>query len=282
MTATGDIGAYYDALTPVLRQLWGDNFHIGLWPDDTEPAEPAADRMAAVTAAGDRLTDLLLRELRPRSGQKFLDMGCGIGRPALRLARSTGSHVTGITISTTQVALATARAEAAGLGDRARFQHADATCLPFTDHSYDAAWAIESLLHIADTRKALTELHRVLAPGSPFAVSDMILRGSDTGRHAHSSITPVGTLLVHLAETGYHVEKIIDLDAQLHRSLQHLEADLARHHDELRAAHGDQAVDALSRILRKTVPHVGSVFGYVVITARAIPVPAPDTTARPR
>jgi hypothetical protein len=34
MNRTGDVGAYYDVLTPLLQQLWGGNFHIGLWPED--------------------------------------------------------------------------------------------------------------------------------------------------------------------------------------------------------------------------------------------------------
>jgi cyclopropane fatty-acyl-phospholipid synthase-like methyltransferase len=261
MTATGDVGAYYDVLTPVLRQLWGENLHIGLWPDESDD----------VAAAGDRLTDLLLSELLLRPEQRLLDIGCGIGGPALRLARTTGASVSGVTISTTQVALATARAEAAGLERRATFHLADATHLPFADHSLDAAWAIESLLHISDTHAAVAETRRVLRPGSPLVISDMILRGEDPSRHEHSSVKPLTTLLALLTDRGFTVEKVQDLDEHLDQSLRRLEADLTRQHDVLRAAHGDDAVDALSRILRKTIPGIGTVFGYVVVTARTVP-----------
>jgi cyclopropane-fatty-acyl-phospholipid synthase len=57
--------------------------------------------------------------------QKVLDIGCGWGGLALTLARETGAAVDGITLSTEQLATAQARAEAAGLGGRARFSLTD-------------------------------------------------------------------------------------------------------------------------------------------------------------
>ncbi|MFD5463357.1 SAM-dependent methyltransferase [Kitasatospora sp. NPDC127059] len=268
MNRTAHIGTYYDVLTPLLEHLWGGNLHIGLW---SEPAtdEPAEDDTAAVTAAGDRLTDLLLSELPLHPGHRFLDVGCGTGHPARRLARTTGAHVTGITISTTQVQLANSRTETAGLSHLARFQYADATDLPFPDRSFDGAWAIESLLHIPDTRRALTELRRVLAPGSPLLISDMILRAPDPERHDHSSLTPLTTLRTHLEDSGFQIEKITDLDEHLHRSLNRLDADLNRRRPHLNDIHGPQATDALTRILHKTLPGIGTTFGYVALTARS-------------
>ncbi|GAQ51815.1 SAM-dependent methyltransferase [Streptomyces acidiscabies] len=275
MTASGDVGTYYDLLTPLLQQLWGGNFHIGLWPESPPPpdthtptdttADPT-DPLASVVEAGDRLTDLLLRELDPHPGRNVLDIGCGIGHPALRLARTTGAQITGITISTSQVRIATDHAARAGLDHLARFQYADATALPFTDHAYNAAWAVESLLHIPDTHRALTEIHRVLAPGSPFVISDMILRAPDRAEHAHSSITPLPELLALLDTTGFRTTRIIDLDDHLSRSLHRLRTDLDRHRTHAGQQH-DEAIDALTRILDKILPGIGTVFGYTVITA---------------
>jgi cyclopropane-fatty-acyl-phospholipid synthase len=54
-----------------------------------------------------------------------LDIGCGWGGLALTLAVEYGARVTGITLSTEQLALAQARAEAAGLADRVQFRLAD-------------------------------------------------------------------------------------------------------------------------------------------------------------
>jgi len=51
-----------------------------------------------------------------------LDIGCGWGGMAITLAQDFGARVTGITLSTEQLAEARARAEAAGLSDRITFQ----------------------------------------------------------------------------------------------------------------------------------------------------------------
>jgi cyclopropane-fatty-acyl-phospholipid synthase len=54
-----------------------------------------------------------------------LDIGCGWGGMALTLARDYGARVTGITLSTEQLAEARARAEAEGLSDRVTFELLD-------------------------------------------------------------------------------------------------------------------------------------------------------------
>ncbi|HUZ63750.1 MAG TPA: cyclopropane-fatty-acyl-phospholipid synthase family protein [Acetobacteraceae bacterium] len=60
-----------------------------------------------------------------RPGLTVLDVGCGWGGMALTLARDFGARVTGITLSTEQLAEARARAEAEGLSDRVRFELQD-------------------------------------------------------------------------------------------------------------------------------------------------------------
>jgi cyclopropane-fatty-acyl-phospholipid synthase len=70
-----------------------------------------------------RLVATKLRLDRP--GLSVLDIGCGWGGLALTLAAEYGARVTGITLSTEQLELARARAAAAGLADRVRFELAD-------------------------------------------------------------------------------------------------------------------------------------------------------------
>ena len=66
----------------------------------------------------------LLRKLALSPGQRVLDIGCGWGGLGLTLAQA-GAQVTGVTLSTEQLATARARAQAAGLADRARFELID-------------------------------------------------------------------------------------------------------------------------------------------------------------
>ena len=54
-----------------------------------------------------------------------LDIGCGWGGMALYLARELGARVTGLTLSTEQLAVARERARAAGLEDRVEFHLRD-------------------------------------------------------------------------------------------------------------------------------------------------------------
>jgi cyclopropane-fatty-acyl-phospholipid synthase len=64
---------------------------------------------------------LLLRD----SGMEVLDIGCGWGGLALTLARDYGARVLGVTLSQEQLSEAQARAKAAGLDDRVRFELRD-------------------------------------------------------------------------------------------------------------------------------------------------------------
>jgi cyclopropane-fatty-acyl-phospholipid synthase len=59
------------------------------------------------------------------SGQRVLDIGCGWGGLALYLAETCGSHVTGITLSEQQLAVARVRAAEKGLGAIADFRLQD-------------------------------------------------------------------------------------------------------------------------------------------------------------
>ncbi|MEU0742870.1 methyltransferase domain-containing protein [Streptomyces sp. NPDC006134] len=156
---------FYDNFTEVFRDLWGDNLHVGYWHDAFDEAP--------ITKATDQLTDQLIARLAPRPGQRILDVGCGVGEPAFRLARAADVEVVGVSISSYQVGRANERSRGLGLADRVGFQHADAAELPFPDASFDGAWAFESLIHMPDKEKVLREIKRVLRPGSTLVLADM-------------------------------------------------------------------------------------------------------------
>jgi cyclopropane-fatty-acyl-phospholipid synthase len=63
--------------------------------------------------------------LLDRPDLSVLDIGCGWGSLALRLAEEYGARVTGITLSEEQLTVARERAAARGLADRVRFELAD-------------------------------------------------------------------------------------------------------------------------------------------------------------
>jgi cyclopropane-fatty-acyl-phospholipid synthase len=64
-------------------------------------------------------------KLALKPGMRVLDIGCGWGGLGLTLAKDYGCDVTGVTLSTEQLAIANRRAQDAGLADRARFALTD-------------------------------------------------------------------------------------------------------------------------------------------------------------
>jgi cyclopropane-fatty-acyl-phospholipid synthase len=67
----------------------------------------------------------LAAKLLLEPGQKVLDIGCGWGGLGLSLAQAAEVQVHGVTLSTEQLGMANARAESAGLSDRAQFTLTD-------------------------------------------------------------------------------------------------------------------------------------------------------------
>ncbi|MEM7075082.1 MAG: cyclopropane-fatty-acyl-phospholipid synthase family protein [Pseudomonadota bacterium] len=67
----------------------------------------------------------IARKLRIEPGMRVLDIGCGWGGMGLTLARDYGADVVGVTLSEEQHARANARAEDAGMSDRAQFRLMD-------------------------------------------------------------------------------------------------------------------------------------------------------------
>ena len=114
----------------------------------------------------ERQTELIWRLLELEPGAEVLDVACGHGRIANRLAER-GAHVTGLDADPFFLA------KAREAGTSAEFVEGDMRTLPFPDASFDAAllW-FTSLGYFDDdgNRAVLRELRRVLRPGGRAAV----------------------------------------------------------------------------------------------------------------
>lgn len=84
-------------------------------------------------------TDRLLDWARIGAGQRVLDIGCGVGTTAVRIARETGAEVTAADIL--ELMLDRARRTVASARAAVRVERADILTLPYPDASFDCVLA---------------------------------------------------------------------------------------------------------------------------------------------
>ncbi|MFB8774645.1 SAM-dependent methyltransferase [Streptomyces broussonetiae] len=253
------VGDYYDKGVDLFPLLWDENIHMGYWTDETDDS--------SVAVATDRMTGQLIDRLAPRPGQRILDVGCGLGKPAVALATAHPVHVVGVTISPDQAKRATERARGTDVEARVTFRHGDGMALPFDDDSFDGAWAFESLLHMEDKPRALRELARVLRPGSRLVLADMYHRPREgMGFEGFmATLTGMDDYRELLADAGFSTLEALDITA--HTVIPETafavmkEAMLARR-GELAPITGEEAFEAAIAADRTTPPYT-----YVLITA---------------
>lgn len=108
-------------------------------------------------------------------GRRVLDIGSGVGGPAVVLVRDLGAgEVVGIDVEAQLVARARALAERAGVAARVAFRLVEPGPLPFPDASFDLVFSKDSLVHVADKAALFREIRRVLRPDGVFAASDWL------------------------------------------------------------------------------------------------------------
>jgi cyclopropane-fatty-acyl-phospholipid synthase len=112
-----NVAHHYDLSADFYRLFLDDDlqYSCAYFTDPANSLEQAqADKKAHIAAK------LLLEP-----GMRVLDIGCGWGGLSLYLHARTGAEVLGVTLSTEQLAVARARAEAAGVADKVRFELID-------------------------------------------------------------------------------------------------------------------------------------------------------------
>ena len=111
----------------------------------------------------DRVEEIALRRLLPRSGNLLLELGAGAGRNTPRY--QDFERVVLLDYSRTQLLQARQR-----LGDHERylFVAADIYRLPFVPGLFEAATLIRTLHHIVAPSQALEQIRRTLQPGAIF------------------------------------------------------------------------------------------------------------------
>jgi SAM-dependent methyltransferase len=100
--------------------------------------------------------------LAPKSGLRWLDVGCGNGAfTEMLVERCAPASVVGIDPSEGQLAYARTRPASRV----AQFRQGDAMSLPFPDHAFDAAVMPLVIFFVPDPAKGVTEMARVVCAG---------------------------------------------------------------------------------------------------------------------
>jgi SAM-dependent methyltransferase len=106
--------------------------------------------------------ETFLSWIAPKSGLRWLDVGCGNGAfTEMLVERCLPVAVQGIDPSEEQLAYARTRPSAR----LARFRQGDAMALPFADNSFDAAVMPLVIFFVPEPAKGVAEMTRVVCPG---------------------------------------------------------------------------------------------------------------------
>lgn len=144
----------------------GRNLHYGLFGKGNETLEQATNGLV------DHMASLSPFD----SNSQLLDVGCGIGTPAFRLAEQTGCSISAISISARGITVAEQMCDRKGLSERVEFYQRDALDNKFPDASFDVAWVMESSHLMHDKHLLCTENYRVLRNNGVMLLCDLILK----------------------------------------------------------------------------------------------------------
>jgi SAM-dependent methyltransferase len=224
-------------------------------------------------------------ELGP--GKSLLDVACGAGGPALRIAAATGCSVVGIDVHQDAVRAASSLAARCGLAERAEFRQIDATKrLPFPDASFDAVTCIDAINHLPDRPLVIAEWARLLKPGGRLLFTDPV---TVTGALTNTEIAlrssagfylfvPPGYDERVLAQCGLHVLACEDRTTNMATVAEARHGARASRADALREIEGSDAYQRQQEFLAVAARVAGqgrlSRFVYVALRSSQTETPA--------
>jgi SAM-dependent methyltransferase len=132
----------------------------------------------------DEFSEFLQDTLRPRPGNKILDVGCGDGTAELSLGRLRISQLKLFAIDRNFARVQRAAAEGRSHNYRLALAGADVTQLPFGTGVFDATFCVAVLQHVSDVEGAVDELARVTRPGGRV----LTVEPDNSARYWHSSL----------------------------------------------------------------------------------------------
>jgi cyclopropane fatty-acyl-phospholipid synthase-like methyltransferase len=124
--------------------------------------------------------DALYAALQVGPDAHVLDIGSGMGGPAIYLAQQTGCHVTGIDSGPVQ--RAQAAAEAAEVTNQVHFVAGDIFTARFPERAFDAIISRDAFVNVDDKERLFRQCWRLLRPGGRMACTMIVRQGEPLDR----------------------------------------------------------------------------------------------------
>ena len=175
-----NIHAHYD-LGNAFYELWLDPTmnYSSAWFDGDHGQDTVSAQRAKVSRA--------LRMAGVRPGDRVLEIGCGWGALAEAATRDFGAHLTGVTLSTEQLAFARARMNWNGTAQQSDLRLQDYRDIQ--DAPFDAVCSIEMLEAVGQEYwpSYFQSVARLLKPGGRACIQSIVIDEALFDRYLHST-----------------------------------------------------------------------------------------------
>ena len=175
-----NIHAHYD-LGNAFYELWLDGTmnYSSAWFEGDHTKDMAEAQKAKVRRA--------LRMVNAQPGDRVLEIGCGWGALAEAATTEFGAHITGVTLSTEQLAFANTRMQSHGVQQRADLRLQDYRDID--DGPYDAVCSIEMIEAVGQEYwpTYFQTIARMLKPGGRACIQSITIDDALFERYVHST-----------------------------------------------------------------------------------------------
>jgi ubiquinone/menaquinone biosynthesis C-methylase UbiE len=206
-----------------------------------------------LSLSGEAATDELARQAGIGPDSHALDIGSGLGGPAMRLAQSHGCRVTGIDLVESNVVTARERVHAAGLDGLVDIRQGDATDLAFADDAFNVVWSQDALCHVPDKTGAIVEATRVTKPQGAIAFTDWVETAPMEADYeaevldalSAPNLSSLDAYCDLLARNGFEIAVGKDISDQFAARYEEIMARLEALEDDIRGRYSDRVFDIM-------------------------------------